>query len=231
MAKKRKRSSGKGEQRRIDGSAIHDVSTWFERMLTHAHRALDLASRTSVDDCNESNDLFWALAKYAENVQESITQLDKINNKILLRLVEIPITSDNAGYTAWADLKGMRIKLAHKFWEIDPKVLWQTVTDDFPKLILLLSTITVIPTPVQESETVKFMVPTNRLSSLPPATVDIQPEPGRSLLCLWFDSNGDPQVFRVSPGHRRDQLVMVSSDAITVEGVYGIRYHDGPGVE
>ena len=121
MAKKRKGSSAKGKQRRMDESAIRDVRTWFERMLTNAQRALDLASRMSVDDCNESNDLFWALAKYAENVQESITQLDSINNKILPRLIEIPIESEAEGDTAWADLKGMRIRLAHQVsGDIDP---------------------------------------------------------------------------------------------------------------
>ena len=33
----------------------------------------------SPTDMNESNDLFWALTKYAENVQEAVVQLDAVN--------------------------------------------------------------------------------------------------------------------------------------------------------
>ena len=45
-------------------------------------RAIALSERTSPADTDEANDLFWALAKYAENVNESVVQLDGGNPEI-----------------------------------------------------------------------------------------------------------------------------------------------------
>ena len=61
---------------------IVKVRTWLERMGINVYRAINLSERMSPDDLNDSNDLFWALVKYTENVQESATQLDNINSKI-----------------------------------------------------------------------------------------------------------------------------------------------------
>ena len=237
MAKKRKRSSGEGKRRRMDEAAIREVRTWFERMLTNAHRALDLASRMSLDDCNESNDLFWALAKYAENVQESITQLDSINNNILPRLIEIPVKSEAEGDTAWADLKGMRIRLAHKFWSIDPAVLWSTVVSDFPKLIALLSKIRLQPQPLGNQEQPEIIFRGDEVLTLPLADTRNKPAPGDGLLFLWFAEDGDPEVFRVGRKGPRQLLVHASaSNPISIEGLYRLEGGEkvariGPAVE
>ena len=104
---------------------IAEVKTWLERMRDHAARAVSLSEGMSATDMDESNALFWALAKYAENVQESILKLDDINEGIYPELIELD------GDT-WKGLKGMRSRLAHAFWNIDPKILWSTVTEDFP---------------------------------------------------------------------------------------------------
>ena len=203
----------------MDEAVIRDVRTWFERMLTNAHRALDLAGRMAVDDCNESNDLFWALAKYAENVQESITQLDSINNKILSRLIEIPAESEADGDTTWSDLKGMRIRLAHKFWDIDPGVLWWTVVDDFPKLIALLSKMRIHPEPMAKQGQIAIPFRGEDLLSLPLSDERSKPVPGKSLLFLWFDEDGDFQVFRVARKGPRN-LLLASATPMSVKGLY-----------
>jgi uncharacterized protein with HEPN domain len=35
----------------------------------------------------------------------------------------------------WADVRGMRNRVAHEYFGVDVKVLWQTVHDDLPPLI------------------------------------------------------------------------------------------------
>jgi uncharacterized protein with HEPN domain len=35
----------------------------------------------------------------------------------------------------WADVRGMRNRVAHEYFGVDVKVLWQTVRDDLPPLI------------------------------------------------------------------------------------------------
>lgn len=38
----------------------------------------------------------------------------------------------------WVDIRGMRNKIAHEYFGIDVKVLWQTVREDLPPLIATL---------------------------------------------------------------------------------------------
>lgn len=35
----------------------------------------------------------------------------------------------------WADIRGMRNKVAHEYFGVDVEVLWQTVRDDLPPLV------------------------------------------------------------------------------------------------
>lgn len=207
----------------MDRAAIARVGTWFQRMLVNAQRAVDLASRLSVRDLHESNDLFWALAKYAENVQESISQLDNVNERILTRLIEIPVRSDVEGDATWTGLKGMRSKLAHQFWGIDPEVLRATVAEDFPKLIDLLLAIRLSPEPVGKGEQFGFSFRRSDWSSLPFSKGRGKPSPGQTLLYLWFDEEGNPEAFRV--GKRGDKTALLwSSTPISVIGTFGVKY-------
>jgi uncharacterized protein with HEPN domain len=38
----------------------------------------------------------------------------------------------------WTDIRGMRNKIAHEYFGIDAKLLWQTVREDLPPLIATL---------------------------------------------------------------------------------------------
>jgi len=38
----------------------------------------------------------------------------------------------------WADIRGMRNKVAHEYFGIDVKVLWQTIREDLPPLLAML---------------------------------------------------------------------------------------------
>jgi uncharacterized protein with HEPN domain len=38
----------------------------------------------------------------------------------------------------WADIRGMRNRVAHEYFGVDVKVLWETVREDLPPLLILL---------------------------------------------------------------------------------------------
>lgn len=38
----------------------------------------------------------------------------------------------------WADIRGMRNKVAHEYFGVDVRVLWQTVREDLPPLVATL---------------------------------------------------------------------------------------------
>ncbi len=219
MAKpNKKQKSGKQTQvtarHRMTTEKIIEVKTWLERMQINAAKAISLAERMSPDDMNESNDLFWALAKYTENVQESVVQLDGINKRIYPALIELD-------EHAWQGLKGMRSRLAHTFWNINAQILRSTIVTDFPTLLALLSTIIVIDHPVGDNEKVSFRFKTDRLLGLPDLTSASVVEAGRSIVALFFGYNGKVGVFRV--GHDGSNRLVINTNFDTQFSVYGRR--------
>ncbi|MDE0129870.1 MAG: DUF86 domain-containing protein [Gammaproteobacteria bacterium] len=171
---------------------IAEVKTWLERMGAQLGRAIDLSKRMSPEDLDESSDLFWALAKYAENVQESVVQLDRVNAKVYPALVEL-------GEETWKGLKGMRSRLAHAFWNIDPEILWTTVTEDFSTLRALLSTIVVVEQPVSaKMGCVSFRMTAEQIFALPTAVPDTAPSSGSSIVVMVFLDDGQVRTVRVS---------------------------------
>ena len=169
---------------------IAEVKTWVKRMGINLARAITLAARMPPADLQESNDLFWALVKYTENVQESAKQLDAINNGIFPALIEISEGD-------WRGLKGMRDRLAHAFWNIDPQILWSTVTEDFPDLYALLATLRVIDDPLDEDESFVFEFSTDEVLRLPNDAPELDRKAGHSLIVMRFGHDGQVEVFRV----------------------------------
>lgn len=219
MAKKRKRRKRQNQvqpskQPSMTKEKIAEVKSWLEKMQFHADKAVKLTDRVSQADMNESNDLFWALAKYTENVEESVVKLDCINNRIYPELIEID------GET-WKGLKGMRSRLAHAFWNIDPQILWSTVTTDFPDLLALLSTIIVIKNPIGDNEPFEFTIQTDRLMGLPKVTPDSNVKAGSSIVVLVFGYNGRVGVNRI--GHVGTKGLVFNSNFDTRYSVYGKR--------
>ncbi len=45
---------------------------------------------------------------------------------------------DLAPELPWADIRGMRNRIAHEYFGVDVKVLWQTVREDLPPLLATL---------------------------------------------------------------------------------------------
>ena len=212
--RKKKKQSQAPKQPRMTTEKIAQAKTWLERMRINVFRAIALSERMSPDDMDESNDLFWALVKYTENVQESAKQLDDINSRIYPSLIEF----DN---DTWQDLKRMRDYLAHKFWDIDPHILWSTVTSDFLDLSALLSTIIVIDQPMGDNEKFSFDFKTERLLGLPDVAPGSVVEAGQSIIAVVFGHNGKVGVFRV--GHDGTNKLVMSSNFDTRFTLYGRR--------
>ena len=199
---------------------IAEVKTWLQRMGLHAARAVSLSERMTPGDVDESNDLFWSLAKYAENVEESMIKLDDINKRIYPALIELDKDT-------WQGLKDMRSRLAHAFWNIDPQILWSTVTEDFPDLLALLSTMSVIDSPIGDNEAFQFDFKTERLLGLPDVTSESVVEAGRSIVVIVFGHNGRVGVFRV--GHDGTKKLVTNTNFDGRISVWG-RRRDPQGV-
>ena len=217
-----KRNKGRGRQNKkhatkqplMTEGMVAEVKVWLERMRDQAGRAVSLSERLSPSDMDESNDLFWALAKYAENVQESIVKLDDINKRIYPELIEL-------NGDTWQGLKGMRSRLAHAFWNIDPQILWSTVTRDFPDLLALVSTMIVIDRPIGEQEPFEVILKTERLLSLPDVTPESMVEAGHSIVVMVLGYDGRVGVFRI--GHDGTKRLAINANFDTQFTVYGRR--------
>ena len=219
--RKRKKQAQAAKQPRVTNSPmtkekIAQVKMWLERMQVNALRATNLSQRMSLDDLNESNDLFWALAKYTENVQESAKKLDGINKNIYPALIEFDEDT-------WGNLKRMRDRLAHKFWDIDSQILWETATSDFPDLLALLSTIAVYDKPVSDGERVDSDVVTDRLLGLPAHAPGSAVEAGQFLISMVFGHDGKVGVIRV--GHDGSGKLVMHANFDSRMTVLGQRRH------
>jgi uncharacterized protein with HEPN domain len=47
----------------------------------------------------------------------------------------------------WADIRGMRNRVAHEYFGVDVKVLWETVREDLPSLLAALRALLASPDP------------------------------------------------------------------------------------
>ena len=194
----------------MDEQKISKVEVWLDRMRVNAERAIDLSGNLSLDELDESNPLFWALAKLAENVEESITNLDELCPEIYGCLIEIPVSGlpEQSEQLSWEALKGMRIRLAHKFWDIDAVILWRTVTEDFEKLTLLLNSLRVLKEPHRGSDDVRVTVSRDDFEQLPVSDAGhVGPlQPGHSIAFLFFEEDGTPKGVRVCRSNEDDLL-------------------------
>ena len=166
-------------------------------MESHLCKTITLSEKMHEDNLSEEDDTYWALVKYAENVQECAVQLDKMELSILEALEEVPIKSEQGTDLDWSGLKGMRNKLSHCFWKIDREILWATVTKDFPVLRILLSLLIVAETPV-DPDLPKFSLPVKKFRALPLSKLGDEFTLGNSFILMSFDRNGRAQCLRIA---------------------------------
>ena len=132
---------------------LDEVESWLSEIQVFTNRAILLAGKMDSNNLSDDEDMFWALVKYAENVEESIKQIDSINASILPILEEIPIEPQAGNDISWKGFKAMRDVLTHQFKNIDPKILWAVVTEEFPVLNQLLKVLVVGQGTVEKDKT------------------------------------------------------------------------------
>ena len=99
----------RGKKQPLAAKDLVAAGEWLSRAIENIEQAIRLAAGMSKEPSRRGDvDLRTALAKYAENVVEAITQFDNATNRTLLKeLVEIPMNDQKDGLT-WDGLKGMR---------------------------------------------------------------------------------------------------------------------------
>ena len=87
----------------------------LRHMLEAAHEAMLFAKGRSRIDLDENRMLFQALIRNMEIIGEAASQVSKE-----LR--------DTRSGLPWADVIGMRNRLIHAYFDVDPDIIWDTVT-------------------------------------------------------------------------------------------------------
>ena len=124
MSKKRKNRNSR-KDKRVNGKPFTEsqkaaAADWLGHMCQNLENAIALSEQLEESQLNEGNDRFWALVKYAENVQECIVQLDNLNKTILPALDEVPLDPIPEASFGWSGMKGMRQRLAPRFQKNRP---------------------------------------------------------------------------------------------------------------
>ena len=89
----------------------------FSSIRDYARERLGLGNSTTQGRCLGSEDLLVVIG-----------EVKAIPDAVSRAAPEIP----------WADIRGMRNKVAHEYFGVDVKVLWQTIREDLPALLATL---------------------------------------------------------------------------------------------
>jgi len=90
-------------------------------MLDACREALSFVKDRKQTDLYTDRMLLLSLVKEIEIIGEAAIQ---VSDPCRRDLPEIP----------WEDITGMRHRLVHGYFDIDPKIVWRTVLDDLPPL-------------------------------------------------------------------------------------------------
>ena len=121
-----------------------------------------------------------------------------MNKSILPALEEIPNKSQDATDISWEGFKKMREILAHQFGNIDPGILWEVVTKEFPVLDQLLSVLVVGEGVADKGHKFNVQFRAGLFRNLPRFDPTALFSPGNSIVCLLFDTKGKAQCLRFS---------------------------------
>lgn len=102
-----------------------DDAVRLQHMLDAGREALGFARGRSRSDLDSDRMLVLALVKDLEIIGEAAHQ---VSEETRAQLPGLP----------WADIIGMRHRLVHAYFEIDPEILWQTIKQDLPPLVAAL---------------------------------------------------------------------------------------------
>lgn len=221
MAKKKNRGNGARPKRcQICNRKSHpfkqnaaEIKGWLNRMEMFVDKGLTLSHTLDGRTLNEKDDLFWALVKYIENIQECVVKLDDMNCSILRALEEIPAKSETGADLSWKGIKGMRNVLAHEFWQIDNDTLWTVATEDLPVLKQILTTLVIGESVGAHGGGFEFRFPVRKILYLPPFEPQATFAAGRRIIGLFFDDGGVAWCMRMALVNDRT-LVMEPSETL-----------------
>jgi uncharacterized protein with HEPN domain len=103
----------------------HDDTVRLRHMLDHALEAIAMAQGRQQGDLDTDRMLQLALVRLVEIVGEAATRVSAEGQQ---RWPGIP----------WQAASGMRNRLIHGYDKVDLNVLWDTVRDDLPALVVQL---------------------------------------------------------------------------------------------
>ncbi len=100
----------------------------LQHMLDNARLACQFAEGKTRDDLETDDQLRLALDRAVEIIGEAACH---VTDEMQAETLEIP----------WDDIKGTRLIVAHRYYELDHDILWETVIDYLPPLIEQLEVI------------------------------------------------------------------------------------------
>jgi uncharacterized protein with HEPN domain len=103
----------------------HDDVIRLRHMLDHAREAVEMTRGRQRDDLKRDRMLQLALVRLVEIVGEAATRVSQQGQE---RYPSIP----------WQQARGMRNRLIHGYDKVDLDVLWDTIQDDLPALVVQL---------------------------------------------------------------------------------------------
>lgn len=99
-----------------------DPKIRMQHMLDHAVEAVTLLGGRSMEDLRDDRVLQLALTRLVEIVGEAASQVDA---QTRIQFPDVP----------WREATSMRNMLIHGYDIVRPDILYQTIQEDFPKLI------------------------------------------------------------------------------------------------
>ncbi|MHB1456701.1 MAG: HepT-like ribonuclease domain-containing protein [Armatimonadota bacterium] len=107
---------------------FNDDTIRLRHMLDAAHEAVGFTRSRSRKDLNSDRMLVLSLVKDIEIIGEAANQ---VSDTMRRELDNIP----------WDDMIGMRHRLVHAYFDINLDILWRTVQNDLPALIVILESV------------------------------------------------------------------------------------------
>ena len=107
-------------------------------------RGSDLVRLQHIVDTIHEATAFLQVRAYTELYSDRMLDLSLVRLLVIIGETARGISREcRTGYpeVAWGKMAGMRDRLVHGYFDIDPDVLWQTVSGDLPPLLSQLETI------------------------------------------------------------------------------------------
>ncbi len=96
--------------------------TRLRHMIEAAEQASRFVAGRTRDDLDTDPMLLFALVRAIEIVGEAASQIS-------------PSTQQESPAVPWRAIVGMRNRIVHAYWDVDPDILWKTVTERLPALL------------------------------------------------------------------------------------------------